>query len=101
MGLVSASDDSNVLADMANDDNILSENIISDSDFSSPSNVDLESNDLYEENDLDSSKLTVGSNSGGCEIVASSGSDFNDIQDLIDQANENDTVTLSGTYTGE
>ena len=101
LGLVSASDDSNVLADMANDDNILSENIISDSDFSSPSNVDLESNDLYEENDLDSSKLTVGSNSGGCEIVASSGSDFNDIQDLIDQANENDTITLSGTYKGD
>ena len=95
IGLVSATSDSEDLIDMTYDGSLINE--------------DLEINDLSQ-NDMGSDNLDlgyesddeVGFTSDNQEILSSEGGkDFKDIQDLIDQADENDTVTLSGTYTGD
>ena len=94
VGLVSASDDSNDFIDMAFDESLIDEDLA----LNDLSQSDLESDDL--EADLESDEDD--SSSYNQEMLASSGgNDFKEIQNLIDQANEKDTITLSGTYSGD
>ncbi|ADC47315.1 adhesin-like protein [Methanobrevibacter ruminantium M1] len=96
LGLVSASNNINQINDMncsVYED--YSENIIT-ADLNSNSN-ELNSDFAYGDSDSEeildepSQKLKTGSDN----------SDFKDIQNLIDNAKENDVIELSGTYTGD
>lgn len=103
LGLVSASNNYNDLIDINYDDNTIVENSeISDSDWgavytseigNSISDSDLENEDL---NDQISSY-----HHSEDMLTSDSGNDFTDIQNLIDQSNENDTVILKGLYSGD
>ncbi len=97
LGLVSASDNSNDLIDINCDDNEISEN--------SENLGNLESNDLGQDlksRELVDSEVNVGVNSNSKEIIGANGeNDFNSIQSLIDQTEENGTVTIGGVYYGD
>lgn len=110
LGLVSASNNSNDFIDITYDDNIISvNNEISDSDFSSAYDLDSDNriDDGYDlTQDSQSTELSASSvydldSSSDNEMLNSEGNDFKDIQNLIDQSNENDTIMLSGTFTGD
>ena len=110
LGLVSASNNSDNFIDMTYDDTaIAGNNEISDYDFGS-------ANDLNSCNkagsgcvltqDSQSSELSLSSTSNldistNEEMLGSNGKDFKDIQNLIDQSSENDTILLSGTFSGD
>ncbi|MBO5965613.1 MAG: hypothetical protein J6P91_00445, partial [Methanobrevibacter sp.] len=84
-------------------------NEISDSDFSSAYDLDSDNriDDGYDlTQDSQSTELSASSvydldSSSDNEMLNSEGNDFKDIQNLIDQSNENDTIMLSGTFTGD
>lgn len=99
LGLVSASDNSDTFIDITYNDNRINENIeISDYDLNSANdlNQDMESNLA-----IDSSNSSIEILCKNESVVFNDGNNFNDIQNLIDQSNENDTITLSGTYWGD
>ena len=97
LGLVSASDNSDFIIDMTNDidgdilsdnlnsENMLSESVISDNSESSYSDLSSSSSESNENN----------------LISSDGGHDFKDVQHLIDKANEDDTIILSGDYSGD
>lgn len=98
LGLASASSNSDSI-DMSYEDDMTIENsVIADSVSNSViadsvSNSDLEGEDLKEE---------IHSSSPGGDVLNSNGeADFADIQNMIDQCDENDTVVLSGLYSGD
>ena len=99
LGLVSASNNTNDLIDITYNDNRITENIeISDCDSNSANdlNQDVESNLA-----IDSSYSSMGIIRSDGVISSNDANDLKDIQNLIDQSNENDTITLSGTYRGD
>lgn len=97
LGLVSASDNSNDLIDINYVDDAISEDECMDVDLCSVSEGDLDDG-------LDDSQSTPKSYSSPStkEIIgANGGNDFNSIQSLIDQSEENGTVTIGGVYYGD
>ncbi|MBO7716914.1 MAG: hypothetical protein J6S85_25335 [Methanobrevibacter sp.] len=105
LGLVSASNYSNDLIDITSDDNAIAENSeISDSDLGAVYTSEIAHSVSVSDSDLQNEGLNdeISSNHHSEDVLTSdSGNDFTDIQNLIDQANENDTVILKGIYSGD
>lgn len=105
LGLVSASNYSNDLIDITSDDNAIAENSeISDSDLGAVYTSEIAHSVSVSDSDLQNEGLNdeISSNHHSEDMLTSdSGTDFTDIQNLIDQANENDTVILKGLYSGD
>lgn len=97
LGFVSASDNSNDLIDINYDDNAISEDECMDTDLCSVSEGDLDDG----LNDSQSSQKSYSSSNSKEIIGANGGNDFNSIQSLIDNADENGTVTVGGVYYGD
>ncbi len=97
LGFVSASDNSNDLIDINYDDDAISEDECIDADLYSVSECDLDDG----LNDSQSNPKSYSSSNPEEINVANGGNDFNSIQSLIDQSEENGTVTLGGVYYGD
>ncbi len=102
LGFVSASNDLNEL----NDINSISydNNLIADDFNNLKNNNDFDNLVMdYNPDDMDDSDYlneVLNKNNDFAKQKSLNGNNFTDIQDLIDSANENDTVTISGNYYG-
>ena len=101
LGFVSASNDSNDLSDMDSIDDegiLITENSDLNEEISSVE-VNSQSNSLgYDDNELNYENTCYIDDS---KLQSDGGNDFTDIQKMIDDADENTIVTISGNYSGD